>query len=74
MSTPFLTRPLFDIWQETSGPETGLSWRARMVDYTAYFPTQEAAEKYVNAVKEYRSRYGSGPRMLEPHKDTVHRK
>jgi hypothetical protein len=68
MSIPFPQRPLFEVWQvETPGP---LSWRAQLVGYVGNFESEEAAVKYVTSVKDYRERFGSGQRTLEPGKGT----
>ena len=44
-----------DIWKEENPRIPELPWRAQMADYTAQFPTEEAAQKYVDGVRKYRA-------------------
>ena len=41
---------LFDIWEEE--PVRGLPWRVQLVGYVAFFPTEEKAKSYVDAIKK----------------------
>lgn len=44
-----MARTLYEIWDE---PDNGhFHWKAQMVNYIANFPTKEAAERQVEAVK-----------------------
>jgi hypothetical protein len=49
-------RELFSIWCESSPTFPELPWRAQMADYMAHFKTREAAEKYVENIRQYRAR------------------
>ena len=49
-------RELFEIWQDPDPKFIELPWRAQMADYTARFKTREAAEKYVENIRQYRAR------------------
>ena len=44
---------LFDIWEED--PVRGLSWRVQLVGYIAFFPSEEKAKSYVDAMKKVAS-------------------
>ena len=56
--TPNSDRVLFDIWEEHD-IYASVSWRAKMVNYTAHFKTKEQAELYVKGVKIYRDKAGT---------------
>lgn len=47
---------LFDIWEK---PGVLVPWRMQLVGYVGQFTTKEAAEKYRDAVKDYRAKVGS---------------
>jgi hypothetical protein len=41
---------LFDIWEEEA--VRGLTWRVQLVGYIAFFPSEEKAKSYVDAMKK----------------------
>jgi len=45
---------LFDIWET---PESG-DWNAQLVNFVGHFATEELANRYVAAVKDYRQKNG----------------
>jgi hypothetical protein len=45
-----MARELFDIWEDTGANP----FRLQLVNYVAQFPSQGAAERYVEAVKRHR--------------------
>lgn len=44
---------LFDIWEE---PGTPNPWKAQLVNYVGNFPTKDAAENFIEAVKLHREK------------------
>ena len=50
----------FDIWEEhsTGALTSKLPWRAQLINQVAYFPTKEAAERFVAGVQMARERLG----------------
>jgi len=51
----------FDIWEEEPNPgpiSKQFSWRAQLLNSVGYFPTREAAEKFVAGVKLFREKAG----------------
>jgi hypothetical protein len=55
---PFPQPPLFEIWEESNPAPHTYPWRAQLAGYVGQFLTREAAEKYVNHVKNYREKFG----------------
>lgn len=46
---------LYTIWEASDGPNV-FGWRCQLHGFIGQFPTKEAAERYVAAVKHERSR------------------
>ena len=58
-----MKRELYDIWEielteETTKADLDKPWKVQLVKYVANFPTQSAAQRYVNAIKAERKRQG----------------
>jgi len=55
-----MTRPLYDIWQETGSQPVNLllPWRAQLYGYVGYFPSRAAAEQIMKAVQKTREKLG----------------
>jgi len=45
---------LFEIWAFPNGGK--FKWRAQLINFIGHFATQEKAQNFVDAVKEYRKR------------------
>lgn len=54
-----MSRPaLYSIWQEPTPLKLSLPWRVQLVNYIAQFPTEEAAKRYVVALRAEQERLG----------------
>lgn len=51
-----MIRQVYDKW--TVEGETQTPVRVQMFDYVAQFPTDAAADRYIDSVKKYRERQG----------------
>jgi N-acetyl-beta-hexosaminidase len=49
---------LYDVWEESNPVDPRLPWRGQLVDRAAHFATKAQAEKYINAVRDYRKANG----------------
>ena len=54
-----MERQLFEIWEDkdliVKSPQ--FPWRAQMPNHVARFPTEEAAQRFVDATKAYRKKH-----------------
>ena len=48
-------KQFLDIWKEENPKIPELPWRAQMAGYVSQFPTEAAAQKYVDGVRKYRA-------------------
>lgn len=46
---------LFSIWEEPTPLKLSLPWRVQLMNAIAQFPTEDAAQKYVDSVKVFRA-------------------
>jgi hypothetical protein len=49
---------LYDVWEEANPVYPSLPWRGQLLDRAAHFATEEQAQSYVNAVRDYRKTNG----------------
>ena len=46
---------LFDIWEDYTGPWGDSPFRVQLVNYVGHFPSQVAAEQFVESTKKART-------------------
>lgn len=51
-------RQLYEVWEDKAPLDQTRPWRAKMLNYTAEFPTKGQAEGFVEAVQQHRKNQG----------------